>query len=573
MEGLAISQQYTPLFGLSFSLEDGTVPILAEVGGAITAFGSSAGNDTPIPANAMGRFFLTDDGQLSGLFSPALILDFQVPIDSFAGCIVDIDFGEQFIIHARDEFDQIILADTITDGDPGTGDGLLSCWGFNLPGCIGAIHSIRFAGFRTQSGAFGLGLDSFSFCYSGLNLAPPNIINASCVDQGSIELFSTTVERYEYSIDGVTYTDDGLFDGLDPGLYEIFVVDSDGCETSVIVRIDPPPDRDLITEPISTSCAEDNGEVRLILDPDIEATYSLDGGLTLQDENTFSNMSPGNYTITVIDSLDCVYTQDIIIEPSVIPIIESTITSIDSCNDSRGSIMINGINGTGVSGPLQFSINNNDYTENNNFLNLSTGNYSVYLKDSLGCIVGDSVFIDSTPEITVRSIDVIAPDCFDNNGTIEVEAAGGTGPLEYEINGNTQLDSIIDNLPHGTYELVIADELGCIYTRSIIIEAPTCPIYIPNVITPNFDGSEDIFQASTNIDYEVGIIDYRIYDRWGELVFISGLYSIHTQEIEYWWDGYFKGKPAEPGVYVYMIEVRHPNDSTELFAGDVTLLR
>jgi len=572
MEGLPISRQYTPLFGLRFYLENGNEPILAEVGGTTSAFASSAGNDTPIPADAMGRFFLTDDGELSGLTTSALILDFQIPIDSFAGCIVDVDFSEQFIIHARDEFEQIILADTITDGDPGTGDGLLTCWGFNLPGCEGAVHSIRFAGTRTQTGAFGLGLDNFSFCYSGLNI-DVDITDESCISPGEININSITTEVYRYSEDGINYDESGFFDELDAGTYRIFVIDGDGCETFVDIVIDPPPERELIATPLQTSCAEDNGEIILNLKPEATAMYSLDDGFTLQGENIFDNLSPGTYSVTVIDSLDCAYTQDIIIEPSFLPTISTASATIDSCNDSRGSLSIQGSNGMNTTGSFEYSLDNITFSEENIFYNLSSGDYTYYLRDINGCVVQDSLFIDKTPEVVLRSIDVTAPDCFTENGIIEIDAGGGSGILVYEINGNAEVDSIIDNLPFGNYELIIEDELGCSYTQLVTLESPTCPIYIPNVFTPNFDGRDDYFKAFTNNEYEVGIIDYRIYDRWGELVFVSGLYSIHTGEKVYWWDGYFNGKPAEAGVYAYMIEVRHPNETTELFSGDITLIR
>ena len=546
--------------------------MLAEVGGSISAFGSSAGNDTPIPPDAMGRFFLTDDGQLAGLTSPALILDFEIPIDSFAGCIVDIDFGEQFIIHARDEFEQVILADTITDGDPGTGDGKLSCWGFNLPGCEGAIHSIRFAGFRTQQGAFGLGLDSFSFCYSGLNIEV-DITDESCISPGEVEINSITTEVYNYSIDGITYSESGFFDELDAGTYRIFVIDGDNCETFVDIEIDPPPERELMSSAIHTSCAEDNGEVTLVLEPNVSAMYSLDDGLTFQTENIFSNLAPGTYIVTVVDSLDCPYTESFTIEDSYLPIITAASSTLDSCNDRRGSISITGTNGMNTTGPLEYSLDNTTYSDENIFFDLSSGNYTFYLRDVNGCVVQDSLFVDQTPEVILRSVEVSSPDCFDNNGAVEINADGGTGNLQYELNGSLGESAIINNLPFGTYDLIIYDELGCSYTETIIIDAPTCPIYIPNVITPNSDGRDDYFKAFTNNDYEVGIIDYRIYDRWGELVFESGQYSIHTGEKVLWWDGFFNGQPAEPGVYVYMIEVQHPNNTTQVIAGDVTLLR
>jgi len=237
--GLVLSDQYKDAFGLSFRLEGGGFPVLAQVGGnSAEAFGSAWGNDTPAPGVDIGQFFLTDDGQLSGLTSPAIILDFEIPIDSFAGCILDMDFEEFFIIQALDEFGQVILEERIDAGDPDTGDGALTCWGFNLPGCEGSIYSIKYAGFRPASspGAFGLGMDFFSFCYSGLQI-DTETTPVTCDALGSVNIFSTTNEVYEYSLDGVTYTLDGFFDQLDQGVQTIYVRDSDDCTTTVDVNI------------------------------------------------------------------------------------------------------------------------------------------------------------------------------------------------------------------------------------------------------------------------------------------------------------------------------------------------
>ena len=238
--GLILSDQYQDAFGLSFRLEGGGFPVLAQVGGdTAEAFGSAWGNDTPAPGVDIGEFFLTDDGQLSGLSSPAIILDFEIPIDSFAGCILDMDFEEFFIIQALDASGTVILEERIEAGDPGTGDGELTCWGFNLPGCEGSIYSIKYAGFRPASspGAFGLGMDYFSFCYSGLQI-DTETTPVTCDALGSINIFSTTDEVYEYSLDGINYSLNGFFDQLDQGIQVLYVRDSDNCTTTVDVTVE-----------------------------------------------------------------------------------------------------------------------------------------------------------------------------------------------------------------------------------------------------------------------------------------------------------------------------------------------
>ena len=63
------------------------------------------------------------------------------------------------------------------------------------------------------------------------------------------------------------------------------------------------------------------------------------------------------------------------------------------------------------------------------------------------------------------------------------------------------------------------------------------------------------------------IEDFRIYNRWGEQVFIKG-------DDGYRWDGNLNGKPQPQGVYVYFIKAKCPNSNKTITKqGNVTLLR
>ena len=39
------------------------------------------------------------------------------------------------------------------------------------------------------------------------------------------------------------------------------------------------------------------------------------------------------------------------------------------------------------------------------------------------------------------------------------------------------------------------------------------------------------------------------------------------------WDGSFRGKQMDPGVYVYYIKIKRKDGSVEVFKGDVTLVK
>jgi len=63
------------------------------------------------------------------------------------------------------------------------------------------------------------------------------------------------------------------------------------------------------------------------------------------------------------------------------------------------------------------------------------------------------------------------------------------------------------------------------------------------------------------------IDDYhlQIFDRWGELIFESF-------DINIGWDGYYKGKLCQQGVYVWKVEGKYANGRPYRKAGDITLL-
>jgi gliding motility-associated-like protein len=74
--------------------------------------------------------------------------------------------------------------------------------------------------------------------------------------------------------------------------------------------------------------------------------------------------------------------------------------------------------------------------------------------------------------------------------------------------------------------------------------------YIPNAFTPNTDQYNPLFKpvAVSVYENENPDIDYgfKVFNRWGELIF-------ETTNLSDGWDGTFKGKPQQEGVYRYEI--------------------
>lgn len=573
-EGLSINNQYLASHGIRFQLENGASPILAQVGGTATAFGSVYGNDQPEPGSGIGEFFLTDNGVLSGLQMIPVIVSFEMPIDSFSACVLDIDFDEFFIIQARGQNGENILVDTITSGDPGTGDGVSSCWGFNFDGCEGSIYSIRFEGHRMQAGAFGLGMDNFSFCFAGIDIANEiavDIQDLNCEEPtGSVSMINLGASDYLYSLDGINYQNDPFFDGLGVGGYTVFVQDMTGCEAEFEIEINDFEPLVIIDTILShTNCGDDDGSIQIFTSYTEGVIYSIDG-VNFQESPVFSQLAAANYPVTILDGNACFYNTELTINPSSAPVINHVSVINDYCNDHLGSLAIQADGGVG---DLVYMVNDFPPSTMTLFDSLATGNYFVQVSDELGCLASEEVAIAGGPLLLIENIQTIAPDCDEQNGEISFQATGGTGQLVFLLNGQqVQFTSHYTNLSPDDYLLTVVDAVGCEQSTSLNLPLPICPVFIPNVFSPNFDGTNDRFKIFTNSNYDIDVLKYQIFDRWGELVWEDSEFTILTAR-KNWWDGSFRNQPASQGVYVYVIEVEHNNGLREVFSGDVTLIR
>lgn len=118
------------------------------------------------------------------------------------------------------------------------------------------------------------------------------------------------------------------------------------------------------------------------------------------------------------------------------------------------------------------------------------------------------------------------------------------------------------------YVVVVTDEFGCVRTdtvpvfvRDVICEEPY--VFVPNAFTPNGDGKNDVLYVRGEVIREVL---FMVYDRWGEKVF-------ETADLSVGWDGTFRGKPCEPGVYDYHLKVTCLGMKQYFKKGNVTLIR
>lgn len=94
--------------------------------------------------------------------------------------------------------------------------------------------------------------------------------------------------------------------------------------------------------------------------------------------------------------------------------------------------------------------------------------------------------------------------------------------------------------------------LGNTSDSSNVVCVDNCPLFgVPNVFSPTvLDGKNDIFKPFSDSLRFIQDVDFRVYSRWGDLVF-------KTNNPEINWDGTHRttGQALSPGTYFYVAEV------------------
>jgi gliding motility-associated-like protein len=223
----------------------------------------------------------------------------------------------------------------------------------------------------------------------------------------------------------------------------------------------------------SISCHNtDDGEVQVIAGGGTPPyRYSIDG-INYQSGATFSNLTPGSYTVTLRDTNDCQETvQFTLFNPLAI---SPTISGLDmvSCNGfTDGFIQVAPLNGFP---PFTYSLDGISYQGGGSFSNLGANTYTIRIKDRKGCEESINIVVtEPTPlDLNLSATDVT---CYGfNDGTIIATANGGTPPYIYRLNAGPWIsnNNYIGLGPNSAHQVVVEDDNGCQTVKTITIIEP-----------------------------------------------------------------------------------------------------
>ena len=112
-----------------------------------------------------------------------------------------------------------------------------------------------------------------------------------------------------------------------------------------------------------------------------------------------------------------------------------------------------------------------------------------------------------------------------------------------------------------TYKLTATALNGCVAVASvrvIVFEK----IFIPEIFTPNSDGSNDTFEIKNLKNYPN--CETFVYNRWGEVIFQN---KGNTTA----WDGTYRGEKVPAGAYIYFVRTNGAEESV-VYRGNILVL-
>ncbi len=203
-------------------------------------------------------------------------------------------------------------------------------------------------------------------------------------------------------------------------------------------------------------------------------TYAWSNGANTA---TASNLTAGNYTVTISDNSSMSTASVNITQPAVL----NTAVSGNNVLCNGGNTGSATANPSGGTAPYQYLWSNS--LTSKTISNLSAGSYQVTVTDSHGCTETGSVMISqpSALNIVVNATDETAPMASD--GTATVNASGGTSPYSYAWSNGANTSNL-SNLAPGSYQVTVTDANQCQQVGMATVQGISCSLVATVSETP-----------------------------------------------------------------------------------------
>ncbi|HHB79664.1 MAG TPA: tandem-95 repeat protein [Saprospiraceae bacterium] len=285
----------------------------------------------------------------------------------------------------------------------------------------------------------------------------------------------------------------------------------------------------------------------------------------------------GTYRLKVIDMHTGCASEDDVSVSEVAPLTGANIVkSLPGCDGRTGALIVTDV--IGSKAPFTYSFDGGQHFGNIPIgIGLNPGDYEVVIQDEMGCEYSETVNLPIPTEGDI----LVEPDTqikLGDSTTIEVFTSTPLDAIDTIIWNPIQDLYCLDNCLKQTvkpmvttvYNITLVDTLGCVAHTKTTVHVADPDVFIPNVFSPNGDGQNDYFTVLGNTERIEEVVTMQIYDRWGSHIFSKEHFSLNNYSEG--WDGTYRGKKVEKGVFVYIIKLKYIDGRIIEFHGDINIV-
>lgn len=302
----------------------------------------------------------------------------------------------------------------------------------------------------------------------------------------------------------------------------------------------------------------------------VTADYFWSTGATTQSIDV---SAAGRYSVTATDRFGCEISAGITVIEN--PLSAATTSSPPICSyDVNGRISVHLLSG-GI-GTVLYQLNETAPRQDPVFDNLPAGVYRVRVTDESACSYTETIDLPAVDQLSVELTPLNGAIRSDDSLRLEPQVGGVPAVIAWSpaagLSCTDCLNPWLQPKVPTTYTLTITSDNGCAQSDSLAVDVEVVhKIYAPNAFAP--DSSEpanQYFAVSGGVEL-VGVEKMVVFDRWGNQVYQAR--DLSPGDPGGGWDGTINGQPAPAGVYVYYVYAIFADGETEVFSGDVMLVR
>jgi len=512
----------------------------------VACFGDNSGSITISAIGGTGIKKYSIDGgdtyfENSGLFENLSIGEYNISVIDENDCYADYMNNPLIITQP----DQISISATNTDnsGCFGHGNGQISInayggtpgYTYSIDGGITFVTNSDFSGLFT--GEYHVMVKDTNDCtidyvnnpiiinqIDAFTISIETGDNSGCYGHGNgfitISTHNGASEGYQYSIDnGHSFSYDNVFEGLDAGLYNLIVKDTNSCEIEypnnpvLIQQLEGTTITEVASE--DPTCTETGSIIITAKTESTDLMYSIDNGENFQANHIFTGLEAGNYHIEIRDANGCsiIYGNNPVVLEGLppVPVTIEAISGTDACIGAQVILEANADNATSYTWSTG---------QTGSAIVVSSGiegfsDYSCVVVNNEGCSGSETISIDyhsgPTVEFTVESEEENF--CMGMPVTIE---AYSSEAISYEWKTDSLTGSQVEYTSDiaGTvyYPVTATNVYGCKTVDSVSVEFTDCSLAYEDLIIdlyPNpTSGKFTLVLTGVREDITIEIIDF-----------------------------------------------------------------